>query len=77
MTHSRTLCGRSTTGVIEGEYLGRLMNLGKECGYIYKGVRIRATITGVSEWGHLQLTTSDEEKIACGMKETVFEREGQ
>ena len=32
---------------------------------------------GGAERGHLQLTTSDEEKIACGMKETVFEREGQ
>lgn len=58
---------------IEREYLGRLMNLGKDCGYIYKGKRIRATITGVSRWGHLQLTTSEGEKIECGMKEIVFE----
>ena len=67
---------RLSAGSIEREYLGRLMNLGKECNYTYKGKPIRATITGVSEWGHLQLTTNDGEKIECGMKEIVFEREG-
>ena len=65
--------GQQSAGSIEREYLGRLMNLGKECNYIYKGKPIRATITGVSEWGHLQLTTNDGEKIECGMKEIVFE----
>lgn len=64
--------GRRLAGSIETEYLGRLMNLGKECGYIYKGDHIRATITGLSQWGHLQLTTSEGEKIECGMKEIVF-----
>lgn len=67
------ISSQRTADGIEGEYLGRLMNLGKECGYIYKGVRIRATITGVSEWGHLQLTTNDGDRIECGMKEIVFE----
>ena len=65
--------GQQAAGSIEREYLGRLMNFGKECNYTYKGTAIRATITGVSEWGHLQLTTNDGEKIECGMKEIVFE----
>lgn len=57
---------------IEREYMARLMNLGQECEYIHKGERIRATITGVSQWGHLQLVKEDGERIECGMKEILF-----
>lgn len=57
---------------IEKEYMRRLMNLGQESEYIHRGERIRATITGVSQWGHLQLVKEDGERIECGMKEILF-----
>lgn len=53
----------------EPEYLDRLMNLGVPIHYIYKGVEIVATITGIDPYGHLLLTTSDGRHLSCGMKE--------
>jgi len=60
---------RSPTNTIDREYLQRLMNLGKECRYLYNETEIWATITGVSNWGHLLLITDKGEKLECAMKE--------
>lgn len=58
---------------LDRDYLARLMNLGETHRYIYNGQAIRATITGVSQWGHLQLTTLDGDHLQCAMKEITFD----
>ena len=65
-------CCLCVTNSIDGDYLNRLMRLNKSCRYVYKGSVITATITGVSQWGHLLLTTDNGEQLECGIKEIVF-----
>lgn len=60
---------------IDEEYMKRMMYLGEESRYVYRGETISATITGVSQWGHLQLTTNDGRKIECEIKEIAFSRQ--
>lgn len=64
--------GGSGSQQLDGDYLNRLLNLGVERRYIYKGSVISATITGLSPWGHLLLTTDDGSRLQCAMKEIAF-----
>ena len=57
---------------IDEDYLKRLLNLGLERTYRYEGKEVRATITGVTRFGHLQLCCADGREIECDMKEIVF-----
>ena len=57
---------------IEVQYVNRLYRLNVEAGYIYQNQTIRATITGINRFGHLQLNTADGEHINCALKEIKF-----
>lgn len=55
--------------LLDNEYLAKLMNLDKPANYTYQGKAIRATITGVNRFGHLQLTIDDGTEISCQIGE--------
>ena len=57
---------------LEGEYLGRLMNLGRPARYRYHDAEIEATITGLDPHGRLLLSAADGRKLCCGMKEIAL-----
>lgn len=59
---------------IDEAYLKRLLCYGVAHRYQYHGEEVEATITGVGRWGHLELTSSNGEKMSCGMKEIVMMR---
>ena len=56
----------------QDEYLARLMNLGRAAKYQYRGEEIVAEITGVDEFGRLQLTAADGRRLCCAMKEISY-----
>jgi BirA family biotin operon repressor/biotin-[acetyl-CoA-carboxylase] ligase len=56
----------------EPEYLAHLMNLHKSARYIYNIQEITVSITGVDTHGRLLLTTTDGQRLSCGMKEISF-----
>lgn len=65
--------GQLREGVpMDGEYLGCLLNMGMEAGYRYRGGAIRATITGVNRFGHLELRQADGAPLVCQLKEIAF-----
>ena len=53
-------------------YLDHLYLKGVEAHYLYKGTPITATITGINQFGHLLLTTADNQHLCCQLKELVF-----
>ena len=53
----------------EPEYLEHLLNLGVPARYKYNEDVITATITGVDPHGRLLLSTTDDHRLTCGMKE--------
>lgn len=57
---------------IARDYLDTLYRLNEEHPFLYQHKRILARITGISNYGHLQLITSKEEKIECDFKEIEF-----
>ncbi len=57
---------------IEKEYVSKLYRLGKIHKFIKKGDIFNATITGVSEYGQLQLKTSKGENLQFGFKEVEY-----
>ena len=57
---------------IRDDYLQRLYRLGVEADYIHDGLPLRATITGIDRYGHLQLTTTSGTHLCCAMKEIRF-----
>ena len=57
---------------IKADYLRRLYRLGIEADFIHEGQPLRATITGIDRYGHLQLTTADGATLTCAMKEIRF-----
>lgn len=59
-------------GILEAQYLDRLLRRGEKASYAFHGQRIEATITGVNRFGHLQLVTPAGEKLSCQMKEIQF-----
>lgn len=56
----------------QSEYLAHLMNLGRAAKYIYQDDEIMAVITGVDDFGRLQLTTADGRRLSCAMKEISY-----
>ena len=60
------------SAAIKSDYLHRLYRIGIESNYIVGGHPIRATITGVERFGHLQLVTDSGRNITCAMKEIQF-----
>lgn len=56
----------------QAEYLARLMNLGRAAKYVFQGEEIMAVITGVDEFGRLQLTAADGRRLTCAMKEISY-----
>ena len=57
---------------LKSRYLSRLYRLGVEADYIHEGQPLRATITGIDRYGHLQLATAAGTPLTCGMKEIQF-----
>ena len=62
----------SAFGTLRTDYLRRLYRLGVEADYIHDGQPLRATITGIDRYGHLQLTAASGATLTCGMKEIRF-----
>ena len=62
----------SAFGTLRADYLRRLYRLGVEADYIHDGQPLRATITGIDRYGHLQLTTASGTSLSCAMKEIKF-----
>lgn len=62
----------SAFGTLRADYLRRLYRLGVEADYIHDGQPLRATITGIDRYGHLQLTTASGTNLSCAMKEIRF-----
>ena len=62
----------SEFGTLRADYLRRLYRLGVEADYIHDGQPLRATITGIDRYGHLQLTTASGTHLSCAMKEIRF-----
>jgi hypothetical protein len=57
---------------MDADYLSRLLYLGVERTYLYRGSEVRATIKGVNHFGHLELVTNKGEGLTCQLKELVF-----
>ena len=57
---------------IDREYLTGLYQYQLLKTYYYKGNEIQATITGISTFGKLKLTTISGEKMECDLKEIEF-----
>ena len=60
------------TEEMDAAYLSSLLNLGKECAYLYHDKKIRAVITGVNRFGHLELVTTEGDKLVCQLKELIY-----
>lgn len=54
---------------IDSDYLSALYLFGEYAGFLYKGQKINARITGIGEFGHLELETTGNEKLLCDLKE--------
>ena len=59
---------------LEQAYLKRFYRFNQWANYTILGEHLRARITGIGEYGMLQLTGEDDRKFSCGLKEVVFER---
>ncbi len=57
------------TKELYSRYLQHLLNYQQEAEYLYLEKKIRATITGVNEFGHLQLQCASGEELECSIKE--------
>ena len=60
------------TGELDKAYLSRLLNLGRESTYLYHDKIIRAVITGVNRFGHLELLTAEGNTLVCQLKELKY-----
>ena len=60
------------TEELDSEYLRALFRFGVTSKFVYKGIEIKARITGVNEYGWLRLLTADNKTLECEMKEIVF-----
>ncbi|MCD4664581.1 MAG: biotin--[acetyl-CoA-carboxylase] ligase, partial [Bacteroidales bacterium] len=57
---------------LNSDYLDALYRYKEVFPYRFKGEIVNAKITGVSEYGKLQLVTSDNKKLECDMKEIEY-----
>ena len=58
--------------IISENYLDSLYRFKVQNPFLYDGEQILAKITGVSEYGQLQLITTHQEKLECDFKEIKF-----
>jgi BirA family biotin operon repressor/biotin-[acetyl-CoA-carboxylase] ligase len=58
--------------MISADYLESLYRFNEEHFYLYKNEKIAARITGVSDYGHLQLVTGKKDTLECDFKEIEF-----
>ena len=57
---------------IDSAYLGALYRNGIFSDYVFRNKILKAKITGIGEFGHLQLETAEGDQLYCDMKEIVF-----
>ena len=58
--------------LIDRDYLGALYRLGEWKPYSYFGKSITAKISGVSDFGRLELVTESGDPISCDIKDIIF-----
>lgn len=58
--------------LIDSEYLGALYRSGIFADYVFRNKILKARITGIGEFGHLQIETADGDQLDCDMKEISF-----
>lgn len=63
---------KSDSTEIKEAYLSKLYRRGIEAEYKYKGVKIRGTILGVNDFGHLILMSTNRGTLNCDLKELEF-----
>jgi BirA family transcriptional regulator, biotin operon repressor / biotin---[acetyl-CoA-carboxylase] ligase len=61
--------------IIDADYKKNLYLFGISAPYRYKGSDIRASITGISQYGQLNLELENGESVSCDMKEIKFLQE--
>jgi len=66
------LLSQNKSEEIDADYLKALFRFGVTSKFIFRDKEIVATITGVSEYGWLQLVTSDNRTLECDMKEIAY-----
>lgn len=54
------------------EYYRYLFRIGEEHFFIIRGEKLGATITGLDEYGQLQLLLTDGQRVTCGFKEVEW-----
>jgi BirA family transcriptional regulator, biotin operon repressor / biotin---[acetyl-CoA-carboxylase] ligase len=57
---------------IDSDYLKSLYRYGVFAQYVFRNQIIKARITGIGEFGHLQIETADGDQLHCDMKEIAF-----
>jgi len=57
---------------LDSDYLESLFRLNENHTFKYEGIIIDARITGISNFGHLQLDTKDSRKLECDLKDIAF-----
>ena len=70
---SRYTMMKENAGKLNDDYLQHLFRFGKLCRYSANSVFFEATITGVNNYGMLEMTTKTGEYKAFGYKEVKFE----
>jgi len=72
LDHTFLLMQTGKAHEIEQAYLDRFYRLNCEVNYTIYGEKLRAKITGIGEYGMLQLRGEDGRKFSCGLKEVIF-----
>jgi BirA family biotin operon repressor/biotin-[acetyl-CoA-carboxylase] ligase len=57
---------------LDSDYLESLYRFNENHTFKYEGIIIDARITGISNFGHLQLDTKDGRKLECDLKDIAF-----
>jgi BirA family transcriptional regulator, biotin operon repressor / biotin---[acetyl-CoA-carboxylase] ligase len=63
---------KNKTTQIDKDYRDALYRIGVLSGFNYQGKMIKAKITGVAEYGYLQLENANGRKLECDLKEISF-----
>ncbi len=73
LDHTYHLLQTGKAHELEQAYLNRFYRLNQWANYTIHGEKLRAKITGIGEYGMLQLRSEDGRTFSCGLKEVVFE----
>jgi BirA family transcriptional regulator, biotin operon repressor / biotin---[acetyl-CoA-carboxylase] ligase len=63
---------KTQVAILDNDYLNALYRFGIISGFNYQGKMIYAKITGVAEYGYLQLEKTNGRKLECDLKEIRF-----